>query len=141
MIMEKTNKEEFFKAYNCIYINNELSSTEQKVIILLIGFDKNKEGKVIIPNSTFSSYGVNVRTLNRIKQRLKELNLIDIVYSKKYNGDNNPTEYHLNKKMINEFFNCKIYDIKEQVCDREPEVKAKVVSQFEMFLKSKTNNK
>lgn len=137
--MEKTNNNEFFKAYNCIYLNNELSSTEQKVMILLIGFDKNKEGKVTIPNSTFVIYGVNTRTLNRIKQRLKELNLIDIVYSKKYNGDNNPTEYHLNKKKINEYFNCKIYDIKEQVCDIEPEVKAKVVSQFEMFLNSKTN--
>ena len=136
--MEKTNNNEFFKAYNCIYLNNELSSTEQKFMILLIGFDKNKEGKVTIPNSAFVSYGVSISTLNRIKQRFKELNLVDIVYSKKYNGDNNPTEYHLNKKKINEYFNCKIYDIKEQVCDREPEIKSKVVSQFEMFLNSKT---
>lgn len=139
--MEKINNEEFFKAYNCIYLNNELSLAEQKVMILLIGFDKNKEGKVTIPNSTFVSYGISISTIKRIKQRFVNLGIIDIVYSKKYNGDNNPTEYHLNKKMINEFFNCKIYDIKEQVCDREPEFKSEIVSEFEMFLKSKTNNK
>lgn len=139
--MEKTNNNEFFKAYNCIYLNNELSSTEQKVMILLIGFDKNKEGKVTIPNSTFVIYGVNTRTLNRIKQRLKELNLIDIVYSKKYNGDNNPTEYHLNKKRINEFFNCDIYDIKKRYIKIEP-VKSESVLAFEAFLKSQElNNK
>ena len=139
--MEKTSNNEFFKAYNCIYLNNELSSTEQKVMILLIGFDKNKEGKVTIPNSTFVIYGVNTRTLNRIKQRLKELNLIDIVYSKKYNGDNNPTEYHLNKKRINEFFNCDIYEIKKRYIKIEP-VKSESVLAFEAFLKSQElNNK
>lgn len=139
--MENTNNNEFFKAYNCIYLNNELSSTEQKVMILLIGFDKNKEGNVTISNSTFVIYGVNTRTLNRIKQRLKELNLIDIVYSKKDNGDNNPTEYHLNKERINEFFNCNIYDIKKKVYFREP-VKSESVLAFEAFLKSQElNNK
>ena len=139
--MEKTNNNEFFKAYNCIYLNNELSLAEQKVLILLIGFDKNKEGKVIIPNSTFVNYGISISTLNRIKQRLKELSLIDIGYSKKYNGDNNPTEYHLNKKMINEFFNCDIYEIKKQYIKIEP-VKSESVLAFEAFLKSQElNNK
>lgn len=139
--MEKTINNEFFKAYNCIYLNNELSLAEQKVIILLIGFDKNKEGNVTIPNSSFVSYGVSISTLNRIKQRLKELNLVDIVYSKKYNGDNNPTEYHLNKKNINEFFNCDIYEIKKQYIKREP-VKSESVLAFEAFLKSQElNNK
>ena len=138
--MEKINNEEFFKAYNCIYLKNELSSAEQKVLILLIGFDKNKKGNITVPNSTFVSYGINVRTLNRIKKRLKELRLIDIVYSKTYNGENYLNVYIINKERINEYFNCKIYDIKKQYIKRDP-VKSESVLAFEAFLKSQENNK
>lgn len=139
--MEKTNNDEFFKAYNCIYLNNELSLAEQKVLILLLGFDKNKEGKVTIPNSTFVSYGVSNSTIKRIKQRFVNLGIMDIGYSKKEKGDDNPTEYRLNKEMINEFFKCKIYEIKKKVYFREP-VKSESVLAFEAFLKSQElNNK
>lgn len=133
---KEINKEPFFKSYWCI-VNSELDIYEQRILSIIISFEKQGTGISTLSKKVFK--GISVTKIKRTIRKFENIGLFKRVNSKSETNNNNPTEYHLNKKRINEYFNCKIYDIKEQVCYREPEVKAKVVSQFEMFLNSKTN--
>lgn len=133
---KEINKEPFFKSYWCI-VNSELDIYEQRILSIIISFEKQGTGISTLSKKVFK--GISVTKIKRTIRKFESIGLFKRVNSKSETNNNNPTEYHLNKGRINEYFNCKIYDIKEQVCDREPEVKAKVVSQFEMFLNSKTN--
>ena len=133
---KEINKEPFFKSYWCI-VNSELDIYEQRILSIIISFEKQGTGISTLSKKVFK--GISVTKIKRTIRKFDSIGLLKRVNSKSETNNNNPTEYHLNKKRINEYFNCKIYDIKEQVCDRAPEVKAKVVSQFEMFLNSKTN--
>lgn len=133
---KEINKEPFFKSYWCI-VNSELDIYEQRILSIIISFEKQGTGISTLSKKVFK--GISVTKIKRTIRKFENIGFFKRVNSKSETNNNNPTEYHLNKKRINEYFNCKIYDIKEQVCDREPEVKAKVVSQFEMFLNSKTN--
>lgn len=133
---KEINKEPFFKSYWSI-VNSELDIYEQRILSIIISFEKQGTGISTLSKKVFK--GISVTKIKRTIRKFEIIGLFKRVNSKSETNNNNPTEYHLNKKRINEYFNCKIYDIKEQVYDREPEVKAKVVSQFEMFLNSKTN--
>lgn len=133
---KEINKEPFFKSYWCI-VNSELDIYEQRILSIIISFEKQGTGISTLSKKVFK--GISVTKIKRAIRKFESIGLFKRVNSKSETNNNNPTEYHLNKKRINEYFNCKIYDIKEQVCDREPEVKDKVVSQFEMFINSKTN--
>ena len=104
--------------------------------MVIISYEKKGTGISTLSKKAFK--GISKFKISKSTDRLQELGLLKKVNTKSDKKGNNPTEYHLNKKKINEYFNCNIYDIKEQVCDREPEIKSKVVSQFEMFLNSKT---
>lgn len=133
---KESNNVPFIKMYWPI-INSELDIYEQRILSIIISYEKQGTGISTLSKKAFK--GISIFKISKSTDRLQELGLFKKVNTKSDKNGNNPTEYHLNKKRINEYFNCKIYDIKEQVCDREPEVKAKVVSQFEMFLNSKTN--
>ncbi len=133
---KESNNVPFIKMYWPI-INSELDIYEQRILSIIISYEKQGTGISTLSKKAFK--GISIFKISKSTDRLQELGLFKKVNTKSDKKGNNPTEYHLNKKRINEYFNCKIYDIKEQVCDREPEVKAKVVSQFEMFLNSKTN--
>lgn len=134
---KEINKEPFFKSYWCI-VNSELDIYEQRILSIIISFEKQGTGISTLSKKVFK--GISVTKIKKTIRKFESIGLFKRVNSKSEKNYNNPTEYHLNKKRINEYFNCKIYNIKEQVSvDREPEVKAKVVSQFEMFLNSKTN--
>ena len=135
MVKESTNVP-FMKMYLPI-INSELDIYEQRILSIIISYEKQGTGISRLSKKVFK--GISISKIKRTIRKFENIGFFKRVNSKSETNNNNPTEYHLNKKRINEYFNCKIYDIKEQVCDREPEVKAKVVSQFEMFLNSKTN--
>ena len=134
-MVKESNNVPFIKTYLCI-VNSELDIYEQRILSIIISYEKKGTGISTLSKKAFK--GISKFKISKSTDRLQELGLLKKVNTKSDKKGNNPTEYHLNKKKINEYFNCKIYDIKEQVCDREPEIKSKVVSQFEMFLNSKT---
>lgn len=133
---KESNNVPFVKMYLPI-MNSELDIYEQRILSIIISYEKQGTGISKLSKKVFK--GISIYKISKSTDRLQELGLFKKVNTKSEKNGNNPTEYHLNKKRINEYFNCKIYDIKEQVCDREPETKSKVVSQFEIFLNSKTN--
>lgn len=132
---KESNNVPFIKTYLPI-MNSELDIYEQRILSIIISYEKKGTGISKLSKKAFK--GISIFKISKSTDRLQELGLFKKVNTKSEKNGNNPTEYHLNKKRINEYFNCEIYDIKEQVCDREPENKSKVVSQFEMFLNSKT---
>ena len=132
---KESNNVPFIKTYLPI-INSELDIYEQRILSIIISYEKKGTGISTLSKKAFK--GISVSKIQRTIRKFENICLFKRVNSKSETNNNNPTEYHLNKKKINEYFNCNIYDIKEQVCDREPEIKSKVVSQFEMFLNSKT---
>ena len=134
-MVNESNNVPFIKTYLCI-VNSELDIYEQRILSIIISYEKKGTGISTLSKKAFN--GISVSKIQRTIRKFENIGLLKRVNSKSETNHNNPTEYHLNKKKINEYFNCKIYDIKEQVCDREPEIKSKVVSQFEMFLNSKT---
>ena len=134
-MVKESNNVQFIKTYLCI-VNSELDIYEQRILSIIISYEKKGTGISTLSKKSFK--GISVSKIQRTIRKFENIGLLKRVNSKSETNHNNPTEYHLNKKKINEYFNCNIYDIKEQVCDREPEIKSKVVSQFEMFLNSKT---
>ena len=132
---KESNNVPFIKTYLPI-INSNLDIYEERILSIIISYEKKGTGISMLSKKVFN--GISVSKIQRTIRKFENIGLLKRVNSKSETNHNNPTEYHLNKKKINEYFNCKIYDIKEQVCDREPEIKSKVVSQFEMFLNSKT---
>ena len=134
-MVKESNNVPFIKTYLPI-INSNLDIYEERILSIIISYEKKGTGISTLSKKVFN--GISVSKIQRTIRKFENIGLLKRVNSKSETNHNNPTEYHLNKKKINEYFNCNIYDIKEQVCDREPEIKSKVVSQFEMFLNSKT---
>lgn len=133
---KESNNVPFIKTYLPI-INSNLDIYEERILSIIISYEKKGTGISMLSKKVFN--GISVSKIQRTIRKFENIGLLKRVNSKSETNHNNPTEYHLNKKKINEYFNCKIYDIKEQVCDREPEVKSEMASQFEMFLNSKKN--
>ena len=134
---KESNNVPFIKMYWPI-INSELDIYEQRILSIIISYEKQGTGISTLSKKAFK--GISIFKISKSTDRLQELGLFKKVNTKSDKNGNNPTEYHLNKKRINEYFNCKIYDIKEQVSVyREPEVNSEINSEFEEFLKSKEN--
>lgn len=134
---KEINKEPFFKSYWCI-VNSELDIYEQRILSIIISFEKQGTGISTLSKKVFK--GISVTKIKKTVRKFESIGLFKRVNSKSEKNYNNPTEYHLNKERINEYFNCKIYDIKKQYVKRDP-VKSESVLAFEAFLKSQENNK
>ena len=113
---KESNNVPFIKTYLCI-VNSELDIYEQRILSIIISYEKKGTGISTLSKKAFK--GISKFKISKSTDRLQELGLLKKVNTKSDKKGNNPTEYHLNKKKINEIYlSGKIF---EKICNVLPD--------------------